>query len=632
MDILNKSGTSNSKNAKTAYKAYDALDKLNSEQKEAVLNTEGPMIILAGAGSGKTRVLIHKVLYLINEEKCRADEILMVTFSNKAAGEMKGRIEKYLNSDNLPTVSTFHSLCARILRRHGVNIGIDHNFVIYDTQDQLSTVKECVSLLDLDPKQARPKAVLEIISSAKNQMIDEKTYKEYAKGYFQEMVASIYPVYQGMLEEHNALDFDDLLLKTLELFRTHKNSLEYYQNKFRYILVDEYQDTNHAQYELTKYLSQKNKNICIVGDFSQSIYSFRGADFRNLEKFKRDFPDSKAFNLSQNYRSTQSILNAAYSVISNNSLHPILKLWTDNESVSDLVIHEADDQHREAEFIIEKVKKLMNNDPSLTLSDIAVLYRMNAQSRTLEEILLHHSIPYKLIGGVRFYDRREVKDVLSYLSYLSNAKDKIAKKRLEKLGKRRFKDFEEYKKDFDEKNYIENKSTIEILDGVLKKTKYLEKYDEKDTEDMGRLENIKELRSVAIEFPELIQFLENVSLVEQEYLPDQTMEFPDDAITLMTMHAAKGLEFRVVFMVGMEEGIFPHSQSLFSIADVEEERRLCYVGITRAKEHIYFTFARERTIFGQRANSTPSRFIFELPEEIRELNGIAYDAGAPDFL
>ncbi len=608
------------------------LNKLNNEQQNAVLYSEGPMIILAGAGSGKTRVLIHKVLYLIQEKGLDPSEILMVTFSNKAAGEMKERMELALDNPNLPTISTFHSLCARILRRSGISIGIPHNFVIYDTQDQLATIKECMSLLDIDAKQARPKAVLETISSAKNQLIDPKTYSDFAKGYFQEFVANIYPVYEGMLVENNALDFDDLLIKTLRLLREDPNTLSFYQNNYKYILIDEYQDTNHAQYQLTKLLGGKYKNICIVGDFSQSIYSFRGADFRNLEKFKKDFPESKTFQLSQNYRSTQSILNAAYSIIGNNSLHPILKLWTENGAGSDLVIKETNDGHAEAEYIITKIKALQDNDPDLKLSDVAVLYRMNAQSRTIEEVFLHLGVPYKLVGGVRFYDRKEVKDVLSYLSLLSNPKDKVAQKRLEKLGKRKYKSFEEYQKEFQSKNLAETEKTIDILDEVLQKTNYLEKYDENDLEDMQRLENIKELRSVAIEFPNLIQFLENVALVEAEYLPDQKQGDPNDAITLMTLHAAKGLEFKVVFLVGMEEGIFPHSQSLFSVSDVEEERRLCYVGVTRAKEHLYLTFVRERTIFGQRASATPSRFIFELPEEVREMNNISYDAGSPDFL
>lgn len=610
----------------------EILNKLNKEQQEAVLYNEGPMIILAGAGSGKTRVLIHKVLYLIHEKEFSPTEILMVTFSNKAAGEMRERMEIALANPNLPTISTFHSLCARILRRHGVNIGIPHNFVIYDTQDQLAAIKECMSLLDIDAKQARPKAVLETISSAKNQLIDPKTYQDFAKGYFQEFVANIYPVYEGMLVENNALDFDDLLIKTLRLLREDPNTLSFYQNSFKYILIDEYQDTNHAQYQLTKLLGGKYKNICIVGDFSQSIYSFRGADFRNLEKFKKDFPEAKTFQLSQNYRSTQSILNAAYSIIENNSLHPILKLWTENGAGSDLVIHEANDGHMEAEYIITKIKSLQDKNPDLKLSDVAVLYRMNAQSRTIEEVFLHLGVPYKLVGGVRFYDRREVKDVLSYLSLLSNPKDKVAKKRLEKLGKRKFGFFEDYQKEFIERKMVETEKTIDILDEVLKKTKYLEKYDENDLEDLARLENIKELRSVAIEFPNLIQFLENVALVEAEYLPDQNPSDPNEAITLMTLHSAKGLEFKVVFLVGMEEGIFPHSQSLFSLSDVEEERRLCYVGVTRAKEHLYLTFVKERTLFGQRATSTPSRFIFELPEEVREMNNISYDAGSPDFL
>src|SRR3989338_7344883 len=417
------------------------LNKLNTEQKAAVIQTEGPVIILAGAGSGKTRVLVYRVLYLVLEQKISPTNLLMITFTNKAAGEMIERILKAFAERKIsgqPTAGTFHSICAKILRWEGRQIGIPINFQIFDVQDQVETMKEALVSLDLSPKEVKPKAVLQTISQAKNQMIDHKMYLSFAHGYFQEIVAKVYPVYQDALQDHNALDFDDLLLKTIELFKKNPETLSKYQDKFKYVLVDEYQDTNEAQYQLTKLLGGKTRNLCIVGDFSQSIYSFRGADFRNLEKFKKDFPEAKTFQLSQNYRSTQSILNAAYSIIANNSLHPILKLWTENGAGSDLVIHEANDGHMEAEYIITKIKSLQDKDPSLKLSDVAVLYRMNAQSRTIEEVFLHLGVPYKLVGGVRFYDTKEVKDVLSYLSLLSNPKDKVAKKRLEKLGKRRF--------------------------------------------------------------------------------------------------------------------------------------------------------------------------------------------------
>lgn len=439
----------------------------------------------------------------------------------------------------------------------------------------------------------------------------------------QERVAKIYPLYQNLLAERNALDFDDLLNKTIELLKKSPETLEFYQDLFKYVLVDEYQDTNVSQYRLTKFLAGKHNNICIVGDFSQSIYSFRGADYKNLEKFRTDFPDAKVFRLSQNYRSTQIILDAAHAIISNNNTHPVLKLWTDNKEGDEISIFQAENEHKEAEYIVKMINNKKKYDPDFSLSDVAVLYRMNAQSRTVEEIFLHFGIPYKLVGGVRFYDRKEVKDVLSYLSYLSNQQDAAALKRIQKLGKRKFEEFEFYRQEFNEANYIEKKDTIEILDEVLKKSGYLERYDTEDSEDRARLENIKELRSVAIEFPDLIQFLENVALVEQEYMPDgQMVAENSDAVTLMTMHAAKGLEFKMVFIIGLEEGLFPHSRALFDFGDLEEERRLCYVGVTRAKEHLYLTYAKQRVIFGQRNTATPSRFIFELPEEVLEYNNV----------
>lgn len=606
----------------------DILNKLNKEQQEAVRHAEGPAIILAGAGSGKTRVLVHKVLYLITEKGVPAQNILMVTFSNKAAGEMKERISSLLTtmvgpSVPSPTVATFHSLCARILRKSGVAIGIPHNFVIYDSNDQIETIKDCFEKLELSIKDIRPRAALQAISSAKNQMLDEEQYAKFARGYIQERVAKIYPLYQNLLAERNALDFDDLLNKTISLFKESEKTLEYYQEQFQYVMVDEYQDTNVSQYRLTKYLAGKYNNICIVGDFSQSIYSFRGADYKNLEKFKNDFPQAKVFQLSQNYRSTQTILNAAHSIISNNNSHPVLKLWTDNKEGDEISIFEADNEHKEAEYIIKMINNKKDSNPNFSLSDIAVLYRMNAQSRTIEEVLLHYGIPYKLVGGVRFYDRKEVKDVLSYISYLSNQQDEVALQRIQKLGKRRFADFEFYRQEFNEANYIETKETLEIIDDVLKKSGYLDRYDKEDPEDRARLENIKELRSVALEFPDIIQFLENVALVEQEYMPNgQKLLETDEAVTLMTMHAAKGLEFKMVFIVGLEEGLFPHSHALFDFGDLEEERRLCYVGVTRAKEHLYLTYAKQRVIFGQRNTATPSRFIFELPGEVLEYNNI----------
>ncbi|OGH15409.1 MAG: hypothetical protein A3G66_04165 [Candidatus Levybacteria bacterium RIFCSPLOWO2_12_FULL_39_17] len=619
------------------------LNKLNTEQKAAVIQTEGPVIILAGAGSGKTRVLVYRVLYLVLEQKISPTNLLMITFTNKAAGEMIERILKAFAERKIsgqPTAGTFHSICAKILRWEGRQIGIPINFQIFDVQDQVETMKEALVSLDLSPKEVKPKAVLQTISQAKNQMIDHKMYLSFAHGYFQEIVAKVYPVYQDALQDHNALDFDDLLLKTIELFKKNPETLSKYQDKFKYVLVDEYQDTNEAQYQLTKLLGGKTRNLCIVGDFSQSIYSFRGADFRNLEKFKKDFPEAKVFPLSQNYRSTQKILDAAYAVISNNTLHPILSLWTENKGGQDIVIFSAESEHNEAEFIIQQIFEEMHKNNKLNFSDFAVLYRTNAQSRAIEETFLHNSIPYILVGGTRFYERREVKDVLAYLAFIANPKNKVAFKRLNKIGKKRFNLFLQYLEEFKQKNYIEEKNTIEIMDEVLSRTSYLALFDEKDPEDKGRIENIKELRSVAIEFPNLTQFLENVALVEQENsptplkasMPDRVSKEKVDAITLMTMHAAKGLEFRIVFIVGMEEGLFPHSQSMLDAGELEEERRLCYVGITRAKEKLYLTFAKRRLYFGQIVSNSVSRFIYELPEEVLKKNYIERYADEPSYL
>lgn len=617
----------------------DILNKLNPEQQKAVLHTDGPTIILAGAGSGKTRVLIHKVWYLIAEKKISPDNILLVTFTNKAAGEMLERTELMLSNESgmklpaRPTVGTFHSLCAKILRRDGIHIKIFPNFVIYDTNDQVEVVKEAMNLLNISSREMKSKSVLNTISSLKNQMIEPVTYASFARGYFQETVAKIYPVYLSLMRDKNALDFDDLLFDTVKLLKEIPEVQAKYQEKFQYVLVDEYQDTNLAQYQLTKLLSGRHRNICIVGDFSQSIYSFRGADYRNLEKFKKDFPDAVTYSLSQNYRSTQNILDAAHSVISNNTSHPILSLWTDKNGGDEIEIFEAHSEHHEAEYIVQKILFEKRNNPAFRLSDVAVLYRMNAQSRALEEVFLHNGIPYKLVGGTRFYERKEVKDVLSYLSFLANQKDTVALKRIEKIGKRRAHQFIEYVREFNEGEYAENKTTIEILDEVLRKTGYLDLYDVQDQEDKARLENIKELRSVAIEFTSIVQFLENVALVEQEYMPDKTdTGEKTDAVTLMTFHAAKGLEFHTVFMVGMEEGLFPHSQAFFDSGELEEERRLCYVGITRAKQKLYLTFAKRRLFFGQRTSNTSSRFLYELPEDIIENSLLKKDTEEPEWL
>ncbi len=613
----------------------DFLKDLNTEQQKAVTQTDGPMIVLAGAGSGKTKVITSKVIYLILSG-ISPENILCGTFTNKAAGERKERVDKFTNSFNLkasqkPTITTFHSLCAKILRIDGKHLGISNKFTIYDDHEQTDAVKQAFKKIGISPKEYKPSVILSYISQAKNELINEKDYLSLARGHMQSKVSQVYPSYQKLLKENDALDFDDLLFKIVDLFKNFPEVLLKYQNKFQYILVDEYQDTNRAQYVLTKMLARKNNNVCVVGDFSQSIYSWRGADFQNLIKFKEDFKDVKTFKLSQNYRSTQKILDAASSVISKNTSHPVLNLWTENLKGEEIMIYEATNEHNEGDFIIDRIiniKRLLG----FKFSDFAVLYRTNAQSRVLEEVFLHQSIPYLLIGGTRFYERKEIKDILAYLKVLANEKDSVSLKRIEKIGKKRLAKFLEFQNTYDE-----TKETIQILDNVLKKTEYLSLYDEKDEEDRERLENIKELRSVALEFPNLIQFLENVSLVEQEYMPDhpgKQNKGKKDAVNLMTLHAAKGLEFPVVFMVGMEEGLFPHSRALMDKNELEEERRLCYVGITRAKQKLFLSYAKKRMFFGQRTNNMISRFIFELPEELLEQNRhiLNSDPEVPDYL
>ena len=604
------------------------LKDLNPAQQEAVKNTKGPMIILAGAGSGKTRVLTYKVIYLMEQLNVQPENILMVTFTNKAATEMKERIGKFLPNRAKPLVATFHSLCARIMRIEGKHLGISEKFIIYDSQDQLETIKEAMRFLDISTKEYKPNSLLGAISSAKNELLTPADYADVARGRFQEVAALVYRSYQRILRENDALDFDDLILQTVLLFQKEPSVLEKWQNRFEYVLVDEYQDTNKAQYVLTKLLGDKWKNICVVGDFSQSIYSWRGADFKNLSKFQIDFPHTKTFELAQNYRSTQKILDGASSVIKRNTTHPVLDLWTENPEGEDITIYEAKNEQDEVTFIIN----FINGYGVQKLSDIAVLYRTNAQSRVIEEVLLHFGIPYALVGGTRFYERKEIKDVLSYLRSYINPKDTIANKRIEKLGKARFLKFLDY---VDTLQGQESPATIELLDRILDKTGYLDLYDENDEEDRSRLENIKELRSVATTFSDITEFLENVALVEQESTPDIPLEDgKKNAVTLMTLHAAKGLEFPIVFMIGMEEGLFPHSRALMDRNELEEERRLAYVGMTRAKERLFLLYAKKRLFFGQRTSNIVSRFILELPEKViqNSLNTNEYFDEGPDYI
>jgi len=604
----------------------DILTQLNPAQQEAVVYGEGPLLILAGAGSGKTRALTYRAAYLIKEKSISPENILLVTFTNKAADEMKERLKKLIGK--IPSfTSTFHSFCARVLRIDGKHIGVPQNFTIYDERDQLETIKLAMTKIDIPTKSYKPASILATISQAKNELISAMEYPQYARGDFQTTVARVYLTYRRFLKEYEALDFDDLLFEVVHLFQKEKSVLAKYQNRFRYILVDEYQDTNRAQYILTQLLAKKWRNLCVVGDASQAIYGWRGADYRNLVHLERDFPDLKIINLEQNYRSTQTILEAANEVIKKNTTHPILKLWSKKKGGEKISLYEASSELDEAVFVVNKIAEYLAKN-RVRLSDSAVLYRTNAQSRVIEEAFLHAGIPYFLVGGVRFYVRKEIKDCLAYLRLLANPKDIVSRKRIKKLGKRRLEKFLELTKKLPvysgsavgRKNKKTKKlTTLELLDKILEETSYLDLYDSENEADFARLENIKELRSVATEFPDLNRFLENVALVQQEYLPDHPKKNAKKrGVTLMTAHAAKGTEFPVVFMVGMEEGLFPHSRSMTEKDELEEERRLCYVGMTRAKEKLYLSYARHRLYFGQRATNPISRFLSDIPEELLE--------------
>lgn len=591
------------------------LKSLNSDQISAVTATEGPILILAGAGSGKTRVLTHKVAYLIIEKNISPEAILMVTFTNKAAGEMKKRLKTLIpagagTAENVWT-STFHSLSARILRREGKYLGIPPSFVIYDDLDTKEAILQAMDRLLIDKKSVSIGAISSTIAQVKNELLSPAQYLEVARGFIQEAAARIYPIYQNILKENFALDFEDLLFYTVKLFKENPEVISRYNNLYKYVLIDEYQDTNNAQYILSKLLSRERKNLTVVGDASQSIYAWRGADYRNILKFNQDFPEARIFHLEKNYRSTQIILDAAHTIIAKNESHPILKLWTDKKGGEKITVYEAENEHEEANYI---VGQLSNFD----LNEAAVLFRTNAQSRIIEEALLHAGIPYILVGGTRFYERKEIKDVLSYLRLTVNENDSVSLKRAEKIGKKRLEKFREMRDQLLKKK--DDPDTLTLLDKIIEDTSYLSLYNKDIAEDLARLENIKELRSVAQEFPEINQFLENVALIEKEYSP-ATKESENSSkakVTLMTMHSAKGLEFKIVFMVGMEEGLFPHSMSLLDRSELEEERRLCYVGITRAKEKLVLSYARRRLYFGQRASNAVSRFVEELPEELVE--------------
>ncbi|ORX24428.1 DNA helicase PcrA [Thermoanaerobacterium sp. PSU-2] len=635
------------------------LEGLNDRQKEAVVTTEGPVLILAGAGSGKTRVLTHRIAYLVREKNVSPANIIAITFTNKAAEEMKDRVESLLGYVGDIWVSTFHSACVRILRRDIEKIGYDRNFVIYDTQDQKTLISDCIKELNLNDKQYTIKGMLAAISKAKDKMISPDDYLlEFGNDYRNKKIADVYKLYQKKLKKDNALDFDDIIIKTIELFQKNEDILRYYQNKFRYIMIDEYQDTNRPQYEFVNLLAQKYRNLCVVGDDDQSIYGWRGADIKNILDFEKDYPEAKVIKLEQNYRSTQVILDAANSVIDNNVKRKRKRLWTDNKNGEKIVVWEAQNERDEANFIIETIKNLVSEGRKY--SDFAVLYRTNAQSRIFEEACMANDVPYKLVGALRFYDRKEIKDIIAYLRILINPYDDVSLKRIINVPKRGIGEstvasLEKYAVEHDTSMYfaipnvevsgrtrkaldsfkefiddlisqLDFMTVTEVIDYVLDKTGYIEELKADGTEESeGRIENINEFIGAAREFMESSQdksleaFLSSITLVSDIDTAGEIGE----SLVLMTLHSAKGLEFPVVFIAGMEEGIFPNSMSFVDEHELEEERRLCYVGITRAKERLFMTYARNRNLYGKPQYNTASRFINEIPRDLV----IEYDKG-----
>ena len=603
----------------------DILSGLNEFQKTAVTYQGTPLLILAGAGSGKTRVLTHRAAYFIQQKLASPSEILLLTFTNKAAGEMKNRMNDLLkvetsrrgiSADNQIFAGTFHSFGCRVLRIYGKNIGLSSDFVIYDSDDQENLLRSLLSEMGLTTKEFKPSSLLYFIESAKNSFQSPHQVQSEAQGFWEATAAKIYAKYQSQLLKNQALDFNDLLFKTVELFQQFPNILEKYWGRYHYILVDEYQDTNELQYLLTKLLAAKYQQITAVGDASQSIYGWRGANYKNLSSFTVDFPNTKIINLEENYRSTQNILNAANSVISKNISHPVLKLFTKKNSPAKIKVYEADSEIDEADYISAKIKEL-HDSLHFAYKDIAVLYRMNAQSRAIEESFLRNNLPYVLIGGLRFYDRAEIKDIIAMLRMASNPKDTLSEARVEKtLGKRRKIIFDQHLNNLD----IKKMSSLQILESLVVNSSYLDRYNPQEEDDLKKIENIKELKSVAATYPKLNDFLENVALVQQEYSLQEKNKKQENrnGVRLMTLHSSKGLEFEIVFMVGFEEGILPHSRSMLDDNEIEEERRLCYVGITRAKELLYLTYATRRLFFGKSSLNEASRFLHDIPEDLLE--------------
>ena len=629
------------------------LDELNPMQRKAVEKTEGPCLVIAGAGSGKTKVLTYKVAYLIQQKDVKPWNILAITFTNKAANEMKERVTALVGDQiNDIWLGTFHSICVRILRRFIDRLGFDTSFVIFDTTDQKTLVKSCLKDLNIDNKMFTEKSVLNEISNAKNEMIEPDEYEEkFGSDYRKKVIGNIYHLYQQRLKENNAIDFDDIINFTIKILQNNADVIEYFSEKFKYILVDEYQDTNKSQFTLVSLLASRYGNVTAVGDNDQSIYSFRGADITNILNFERDFPGTEIIKLEQNYRCTGNILKAANAVIKHNDAKYEKKLWTENEEGKLPSIYCGEDEYQEASYIVTQINHLKREE-YFKNSDFAILYRMNSQSRAIEDILRREDIPYKIIGGLKFYERKEIKDTISYLRLVANQSDNLSFQRIinepkrgvgktslekiDQISKENNISYYEVIKEADKYipkiyeatrqfvNTIEELKSLElsvseIITKVLKMSGYTDALKNENTiEAESRIQNIEELITVANEFEKeaadksLVEFLNSISLSSDT----DNIEETDDMVTLMTLHSAKGLEYPVIFLVGMEEGIFPGYQSMMDETELEEERRLFYVGITRAKQYLYLTFAKKRTIFGSTSYNPPSRFIKEIPKDL----------------
>ena len=656
------------------------LNKLNPEQLKAVMTTDGPLLILAGAGSGKTRVLTHRIAYIISEKGIQPRNILAVTFTNKAAGEMRERVKHILGAvGDRVWVSTFHSACVRILRNNITKLGYGENFVIYDDREQLGVIKGAMAALNINEKLFAPKAIAGRIDQAKNHLLNASSYAAMAKDFFSERAAKVYAAYEEAMRKNNALDFNDLIMLTVRLFNEHPDILKSYQEQLRYIMVDEYQDTNHAQYKLIKMLASGHRNLCVVGDDDQSIYAWRGADISNILDFEKDYKDAVVIRLEQNYRSTKNIIKAAGEVVRRNTGRKGKTLWTDNPEGEPISYYSAKDEHDEAGFVTREVEKLKVgafSETPLQYKDFAVFYRTNAQSRVMEDRLMRDGIPYTIVGGMRFYDRAEIKDILAYLKVIANPSDSIGLKRIinvpvrgiggatvdkveghaagrgitlyEAIGevvsgqwsvaseslskgpKLKLKSFYEMMERL--RKEAERAGIARLAQMILDETGYIKKLKEEKTEDaLGRIENLEEFITAAEEFDEkaeektLRSFLDQVALVSDvdEY------EEATDRVTLMTLHAAKGLEFPVVFIIGMEDGLFPHSRTKDDPEGLEEERRLCYVGMTRAQQKLYLLNARERRVFGREQINSPSLFLSEIPATLLERVGAGFKPAPP---